>query len=317
LHYLNPCLRWMQKTHLHGPSLPAMDRRAVLIVLTAGTLFGLCVPFSKALIGDIDPIMMVGLLYAGATVGTGTWFLLRRRGTVPGPSSRMNRSERSYLAGSTLTGAIMAPILLMVGLKWTAGSDASLLLNLEGVMTAVIAVAFFHDRGGRRLWLALAAMTVASTILSYAPGGGFGGNGALLIVLSMLCWGIDNNFMQRISHLDPVKLSTIRSGIAATFSLSLALILYGGQDLAVAMAYAMIIGAVSYGLSNVLFFVGLRHLGSSRTGTFFSVGPYAAAMAAIPLLGEPVTVQLVIAGSLMAAGTFLLTRERVPRIGTS
>lgn len=282
----------------------------MLLVLIAGTLFGLCVPFSKVLIGDIEPIMMAGLLYAGAAVGTGTWFLLRKAaGSAPERIS-MERSDLLYLMGSTLFGAIAAPILLMVGLKWTAGSDASLLLNLEGVMTAIIAVAFFHDKGGYRLWLALAAMTVASTILSYAPGGGFGGNGALLIVLSMLCWGIDNNLMQRISHLDPIKLSTIRSGIAATFSLTLALILYGGQDLAMALLYAMIIGTISYGLSNVLFFVGLRHLGSSRTGTLFSVGPYAAAMAAIPLLGESVTVQLVVAGLLMAAGTILLIRER-------
>lgn len=289
-----------------------MDCGPVLLVLTAGTLFGLCVPFSKALIGDVDPIMLAGLLYAGATMGTGTWFLLRRGAAVPPPSSTMDRSEILYLAGSTITGAILAPILLMVGLKWTAGSDASLLLNPEGVMTAVIAVAFFHDKGGRRLWLALAAMTVASAFLSYTPGGGFGGNGAVLIALSMLCWGIDNNFMRKISHPDPVKLSTIRSGIAATFSLALALTLYGGQYLTMAIAYAMIIGAVSYGLSNVLFFLGLRHLGSSRTGTFFSVGPYAAAMAAIPLLGEPVTVQLVIAGLLMATGTVLLINERRP-----
>lgn len=282
----------------------------MLLVLIAGTLFGLCVPFSKVLIGDIEPIMMAGLLYAGAAVGTGTWFLLRKAaGSAPERIS-MERSDLLYQMGSTIFGAIAAPILLMVGLKWTAGSDASLLLNLEGVMTAIIAVAFFHDKGGYRLWLALAAMTVASTILSYAPGGGFGGNGALLIVLSMLCWGIDNNLMQRISHLDPIKLSTIRSGIAATFSLTLALILYGGQDLAMALLYAMIIGTISYGLSNVLFFVGLRHLGSSRTGTLFSVGPYAAAMAAIPLLGESVTVQLVVAGLLMAAGTILLIRER-------
>jgi drug/metabolite transporter (DMT)-like permease len=287
-----------------------MNKGPVLLVLIAGTLFGLCVPFSKVLIGDIEPIMMAGLLYAGAAVGTGTWFLLRKAaGSAPERIS-MERSDLLYLMGSTLFGAIAAPILLMVGLKWTAGSDASLLLNLEGVMTAIIAVAFFHDKGGYRLWLALAAMTVASTILSYAPGGGFGGNGALLIVLSMLCWGIDNNLMQRISHLDPIKLSTIRSGIAATFSLTLALILYGGQDLAMALLYAMIIGTISYGLSNVLFFVGLRHLGSSRTGTLFSVGPYAAAMAAIPLLGESVTVQLVVAGLLMAAGTILLIRER-------
>lgn len=290
-----------------------MDKGPVLLVLLAGTLFGLCVPFSKVLIGDIEPIMMAGLLYAGATIFTGTWFAIRRATYLRPEPKKMERLDILYLIGSTLFGAILAPILLMVGLKWTAGSDASLLLNLEGVMTAVIAVAFFHDKGGYRLWLALAAMTMASTLLSYTPGGGFGGNGALLIVLSMLCWGVDNNFMQKISHLDPVKLSTIRSGIAASFSLSLALVLYGEQELVVALAFAMIIGAVSYGLSNVLFFIGLRNLGASRTGTFFSVGPYAAAMAAIPLLGESVTVQLVIAGLLMAAGTIMLTRERIVR----
>ena len=289
---------------------PGMDKGPVLLVLVAGTLFGLCVPFSKVLIGDIEPVMMAGLLYAGATVFTGTLFVLRRRTSLRPKPSKLARSDVLNLMGSTLFGAIIAPILLMVGLKWTAGSDASLLLNLEGVMTAVIAVAFFHDKGGYRLWLALAAMTIASTVLSYTPGGGFGGSGAILIVLSMLCWGIDNNLMQKISHLDPVKLSTIRSGIAATFSLTLAFILYGGQDLVVAMVFAMIIGAISYGFSNVLFFFGLRHLGASRTGTLFSVGPYAAAMAAMPLLGESVTAKLVIAGLLMAAGTLLLIKER-------
>ena len=285
----------------------------MLIALIAGTLFGLCVPFSKVLIGDVEPIMMAGLLYAGATIGTGTWFMLRRRILPKRILPKMQRRDLLYLMGSTAFGAIAAPILLMVGLKWTAGSDASLLLNLEGVMTAIIAVALFQDRGGHRLWFALAAMTGASTIISYTPGGGFGGNGALLIVLAMLCWGIDNNFMQRISRLDPVRMSTIRSAIAATFSLSLAMILYGPPEWAMAFLFAMIIGAVSYGLSNVLFFVGLRYLGSSRTSTLFSIGPYAAAMAAIPLLGEPVTVQLFIAGVLMAAGTFLLTRERLEK----
>ena len=287
-----------------------MERGPILIALTAGTLFGLCVPFSKALIGDVPPIMLAGFLYAGATVGTAMWFLLRRGRATPVPLSRLNRSDILYLAGSTFTGAIAAPILLMVGLEWTAGSDASLLLNLEGVMTAIVAVTFFHDRGGYRLWLALAAMTGASTILSYAPGGGFGGNGAILIIMAMACWGVDNNFMQKISHHDPVRLSTIRSAVAATVSLTLAIILYGEPGLTLVILYAMLIGAISYGLSNVMFFIGLKHLGSSRTSTFFSVGPYAAAMAAIPLLGEMVTPQLILAGLLMATGTILLTREK-------
>ena len=85
-----------------------------------------------------------------------------------------------------------------------------------------------------------------------------------------------------------------------------------GPVLIVAMAFAMVIHAVNPGLSSALFFIGLRHLGASRTATFFLVGPYAAALAAIPLLGESVTAQLVVAGLLMAAGTLLLTSERRP-----
>ena len=288
-----------------------MDRRPVVLVLIAGILFGLCVPFSKALIGDMEPIMLAGFLYAGAAVGTGTIFLVRSKVAPPKTDDPMIRKDWMYLSGSILIGGVVAPICLMVGLEWTAGSNASLLLNLEGVMTALFAVAFFHDKGGYRLWIALAAMTSASAILSYSPDGGFsGGIGAVLIVLSMVCWGIDNNLMQRISHHDPVKMSMIRSAVSSTIILTIAAITYGRIELAYVTLLVMLIGVVSYGISNTLFFQGLRHLGPSRTGTFFSIGPYAAAMAAIPLLGEPVTVELVVAGLLMLAGTLLLTHEK-------
>jgi len=288
----------------------AMDRRPVILVLIAGTLFGLCVPLSKVLIGDIQPVMLAGFLYAGAAVGMGSVFFLRNKVAPPPAQAKMTHDEKLIMAASILIGAVLAPILLMVGLSWTAGSDASLLLNLEGVMTAIVGVALFREKGGYRLWTALGAMTAASVVLSYSSGGGFGGNGSVLIVMSMALWGLDNNLMQKISHHDPVRLSFIRNATAACILLVLAVLLYGGLVLAMVTVAAMIIGAISYGLSNMIFFYGLRHLGSCRTGTFFSVGPYAAAMAAIPLLGEPVTVKLVLAGILMAAGTLLLSKER-------
>ena len=287
-----------------------MDRRPVALVLIAGTLFGLCVPFSKALMDDMEPIMLTGFLYAGAAAAMGSLFFLGKMSGRARDDARMTRSEKYYMTASILVGAVAAPISLMIGLSLTAGSDASLLLNLEGVMTAIVAVSFFHDKGGRKLWLALAAMTIASTILSYGPESGFGGNGSVLIVLAMAMWGLDNNLMKKVAHHDPAKLSFTRNATAALIILSLAVLLDGGLDLGTVALATMLIGAISYGLSNAIFFYGLRHLGPSRTGTLFSVGPYAAAMAAIPLLGEPVTVQLVIAGLLMAAGTLLLTSEK-------
>ena len=286
-----------------------MDRGPILAVLISGALFGLSVPFSKVLVGDMRPVALAGLLYAGSFLGLTFWTLVRKKVSPPPPSERLVRSDIPYLAGAIFAGGICAPILLMVGLERTAGSTASLLLNLEGVATAVIAVAVFREKGGPRLWTALVAMTAASAVLSYSTGGSTLGEGSIMIVLAMVCWGIDNNLMQKVSDHDPVQLALIKSGCAASASLALAFLFFNGVGQPTTTLDALAIGAACYGASLALFMIGLKHLGSCRTASFFSVGPYVAAVAAIPLLGESVTVQLIAAGGLMAFGTWLITSE--------
>jgi len=286
-----------------------MDRGPILAVLISGALFGLSVPFSKVLVGDMSPVTLAGLLYAGSFLGLSAWMLLRRKMATPPSSERLLRSDIPYLAGAIMAGGIIAPILLMVGLERTAASSVSLLLNLEGVATAVIAVAVFREKGGSRLWAALVAMTAASAVLSYSPGGSALGEGSIMIVLAMVCWGIDNNLMQKVSDHDPVQLALIKSACAASASLALAFMFFGGVGLSTTTMGALAIGAACYGASLAFFMIGLRHLGSCRTASFFSVGPFVAAVAAIPLLGEDVTVQLIAAGGLMAFGTWLITSE--------
>jgi hypothetical protein len=73
----------------------------VLLVITAGTLFGLCVPFSKAFIGDNDPILIAGPLYARATSFTGTWIGLRR-GATHWPETSRRQQERYLLFSGPL-----------------------------------------------------------------------------------------------------------------------------------------------------------------------------------------------------------------------
>jgi drug/metabolite transporter (DMT)-like permease len=286
-----------------------MERGPILAVLISGALFGLSVPFSKVLVGDIRPVTLAGLLYLGAFIGLASWTMLRSKVFPAASSDPLTRGDLPYLVGGVLCGGVLAPILLMVGLERTSGSSAALLLNLEGVATVIIAVSLFHEKGGKRLWTALVAMTGASVLLSYAPGGQIAGDGTLFIVLAMVCWGIDNNLMQKISDHDSVHLALIKSAVAASVSISMAFLLFNGVAMDLATTEALLIGLVCYGASMALFMVGLRYLGSSRTGAFFSVGPYVAAVAAIPLLGENVTIQLLVAGGLMALGTWLITNE--------
>ena len=71
----------------------------------------------------------------------------------------------------------------------------------------------------------------------------------------------------------------------------------------------MILGLFAYGVSLALFVVALRHLGTARTGAYFSVAPFLGAVLAL-LLGDPVTQQLLSAGALMAFGVWLHLTER-------
>jgi hypothetical protein len=62
-------------------------------------------------------------------------------------------------------------------------------------------------------------------------------------------------------------------------------------------------------MSLALFVVGLRHLGTARTGAYFSAAPFFGAVLAIPLLGESLTARLLIAAALMALGVWLHLTE--------
>ena len=80
-------------------------------------------------------------------------------------------------------------------------------------------------------------------------------------------------------------------------------------SLAVVLA-AGALGLLSYGVSLVLFVVALRHLGTARTGAYFSTAPFAGALLAVAILREPLTVQLAVAGALMAIGVWLHLTEQ-------
>jgi hypothetical protein len=75
------------------------------------------------------------------------------------------------------------------------------------------------------------------------------------------------------------------------------------------IAGAGIVGFLGYGVSLVLFVLALRHLGTARTGAYFSTAPFIGAILAIALLHEPFTARLAIAGALMAIGLYFHLTE--------
>lgn len=288
----------------------------ITYALAAAILFGAGTPFAKMLIGQTSPILLAGLLYVGSGLGLGFWLMLRRfvRKPVVGIAS-LTAPDMPWLAGAVLAGGIIAPVLLMTGLAYTPASTASLLLNLEAVLTALLAWFVFREHFDRRIVVGMALIVVAGVLLSWEQSAGDGAalmipRGALYIAAACLCWAIDNNLTRKISAGDAIQIASIKGLVAGIVNLSiawwLALPLPAPGDAAIAAA----VGFAGYGLSLVLFIVALRHLGTARTGAYFSIAPFAGAAISVLLLGEIPTPVSWIAAVLMAAGIWLHLTEK-------
>jgi drug/metabolite transporter (DMT)-like permease len=197
----------------------------------------------------------------------------------------------------------------MLGLVRTEAATASLLLNLEGLATMGIAWVVFRENVDHRLLLGAFAILAGAMLLAWGEQANFQWT-SLLIVGACLCWGIDNNLTRKLSSADPVQITMLKGLVAGTVNLTLALWQGNAFPSAGLTAAAGIVGFFGYGVSLALFVLGLRHLGTARTGAYFSLAPFIGALLSLGLLHEPLTFRLVAAGMLMAMGLWLHLTER-------
>jgi drug/metabolite transporter (DMT)-like permease len=278
----------------------------VLAALGAALLFGIGTPVAKLLLGSVSPWLLAGLLYAGSGAGLAVLRALWRK-----PRVRMPRGEAKWLVAAIAAGGVAAPVLLMWGLAKLPASTASLLLNAEGVFTALLAWFGFRENFDRRIALGMLLILAGAVFLSW-PGDARleGGLPAAAVLLACFCWGLDNNFTRKVSLTDASFVAMLKGLAAGGVNVAIALALGATMPPLPISATAAAIGFFSYGVSLVLFVIGLRHLGTARTGAYFSTAPFVGALVAVALLDEPITGALAFAGALMAAGVWLHLTER-------
>jgi drug/metabolite transporter (DMT)-like permease len=282
----------------------------VPLALGSAALFGASTPAAKELLGVIAPVTLAGLLYLGAGLGLLLLLLLRRLGGGAGQIAAFKKSDLPWLAGMILAGGIAGPVLLMLGLMRSEAASASLLLNLEGLATMAIAWIVFRESVDRHLLLGAGAILLGAVLLSWSGEGPKAGLGALFIFCACIAWGIDNNLTRHLSGADPVLLVAVKGWVAGLVNLAIGMSSGAALPGAGMVSMALFIGFLGYGLSIVMFVMALRHLGTARTGAYFSTAPFVGAVLAVVFLGEPVTAVLVAAALLMAAGVWLHLTER-------
>ena len=286
--------------------------RGVIHAVVAAVLFGASTPLIKGLVGNVDPVLLAGLLYAGSGLGL-AMTIVGRRLFLPGRAALTlpQKEEWRWLAGAIFFGGVLGPVALMYGLLTSTASAASLLLNLEAVFTALLAWLLFHENYGKRLMLGMLAIVAGGALLAWTPDQTTHAFvGSLLVAAACLCWALDNNLTRKISANDAVVIACLKGLVAGAVNLALALLLGHALPPLGIVGIAAAVGFFGYGVSLVLFVLALRHLGSARTGAYFSVAPFFGAVFAVLLQGDPLTGQLLAAGVLMAVGVWLHLTER-------
>ncbi|WP_143465813.1 DMT family transporter [Leifsonia sp. NCR5] len=286
--------------------LRSLRNVGVQAALVAAVLFGAGTPLAKLLLNDdVSPWLLAGLLYTGSGIGLGLYRLIRRM-----PRVRIARTEILPLVGAIFFGGIAGPVLLMAGLANMPASGASLLLNAEGVFTAALAWFVFKENFDRRIALGMLAIVAGAVVLSIPSGANFGSPWPSLAILgACFCWGLDNNLTRKVALNDATWLAAIKGGVAGPVNLIIAFAFGAALPGPFNIASAMVVGLFAYGVSLVLFIIGMRHVGTARAGAYFSIAPFFGALLALTL-GEPLTWPVVVAAVLMAIGVWLHLTER-------
>lgn len=292
------------------------NSKAIVLALLAAVFYAINVPVSKLLLQKVEPTMMAALLYLGAGMGIGILSLFRRKKDVQG--EKLSRSDMPFVIGMIVLD-IAAPIFLMMGIRLGSSANVSLLGNFEIVATTVIALFIFREAVSRRLWAAIALISLSSVMLS------FGGmeslhfsQGSLLALLATVCWGFENNCTRKISSKSTYEIVVLKGIFSGLGSLAIAGLRRESVPPIGYIGAALMLGFVAYGLSIFLYVRAQNTLGAARTSAYYAVAPFVGAFLSFAFLQEKLSglylgaLAVMLSGSALAVADTLIRKHSHP-----
>ena len=291
-----------------------MDRRkttAIIYALLAAAFYAVNVPLSKILLKNVGPTTMAALLYLGAGIGIGIVSLINKKDREK--SERLSKKDFPFVIGMIVLD-IAAPIFLMLGISYGTSANASLLGNFEIVATTVIALFIFKEAVTKRLWLAIALITLSSILLSFEGVDSFQFSyGSLFVLLATICWGFENNCTRNISSKSTYEIVVLKGIFSGFGSLAIALIKRETMPGALYIAAALLLGFVAYGLSIFLYVRAQNVLGAAKTSAYYAVAPFVGAFLSFVFLREQLLWMYLLALIVMIAGSVLVVTDTLIR----
>ncbi|MBQ1891043.1 MAG: DMT family transporter [Firmicutes bacterium] len=285
--------------------------KAIIYAFLAAVFYAVNVPVSKVLLRSVGPTMMAALLYLGAGIGIGLLSLANKKDRAV--SERLSKKDLPYVLGMIILD-MAAPIFLMLGISLGTSANASLLGNFEIVATTVIALFVFKEAVSKRLWAAIALITLSSALLSLEGTESFSFSyGSLFVLAAAVCWGFENNCTRKISSKSTYEIVVLKGIFSGLGSLIIALIKGEAVPGAGHIALAMLLGFVAYGLSIFLYVRAQSVLGAAKTSAYYAAAPFVGAFLSFVFLKEKLSWTYAAALAVMIAGSVLVVVDTLIR----
>lgn len=284
---------------------------ATFYAVLAAALYAINIPLSKLLLNHIKPTMMAAFLYLGAGIGLFVYSLTEKAFGKQVKREPLTKKELPYTIAMVVLD-IAAPILLMFGISSTNSANVSLLNNFEIVATSIIALVVFKEVISKKLWFAIALVTVASAILSFEGSESFTFNsGSLFVLGACLCWGLENNCTKMISNKSSVEIVIIKGTFSGLGSLLCAFIVCENLPAIQWILCTLLLGFVAYGLSIHFYIMAQKNLGAAKTSAYYSVAPFLGVVFSFLFLSERPGIQFYAALVIMIISTYLMVKDTI------
>ena len=284
---------------------------ATIYAIVAAALYAINVPFSKILLGHVEPTMMAAFLYLGAGLGMFVYSFVAKATRKTAPTEPLTKKEMPYTIAMVLLD-IIAPILLMFGIRSSNAANVSLINNFEIVATSLIALFVFKEVISPKLWIAITLVTGASVILSFEGAGSFEFNiGSLFVFGACLCWGLENNCTRMISNKSSIEIVVIKGTFSGLGSLIVALTIGESVPSVLWMMCVLLLGFVAYGLSIYFYVMAQKDLGAAKTSAYYSIAPFLGVEFGMLILGERPAIQFYVALIVMIVSTYFMIKDTI------
>jgi len=285
------------------------ERLGYVFAILASVMFGSVSVLAKPLVSSVDPILLASLVYIISAITLSPFARKQKQ--------KFARRDLLLILSIAVCGAVIAPSLYFVGLTHASASDAALIANGEVFFSVLLAVMFFRERlrlvGWVAILLVLAGMIIITTNLNFAD---FTLQQIhykdMLLILSMLFWGLDNNLSRYLAQkMNVANIVQIKSAIGGIMLFVIALLVFQvdinvGVDQIIPI---LVLGSIGFAASLYFFLHGLKRIGTVRTITIFSMSSVFGLVAAAIFLAEQISWYQIVAAGIMILGVYLVSRK--------